>query len=134
MGEITGALIGIAMVLSAVFLPMAFFSGSVGVIYRQFSVTIVSAMVLSVLVAIVLTPALCATMLKSNGHAPNKGLFGLFNRGFDRATSGYARASAASFAVRSASSRSSPSWWSASICSSCACRAPSSPRRTRACS
>ncbi|MCX5479974.1 efflux RND transporter permease subunit [Kaistia geumhonensis] len=91
MGEITGALIGIAMVLSAVFLPMAFFSGSVGVIYRQFSVTIVSAMVLSVLVAIVLTPALCATMLKPNGHAPKKGLFGLFNRGFDRATDGYVR-------------------------------------------
>jgi multidrug efflux pump len=91
MGEITGALIGIAMVLSAVFLPMAFFSGWVGVIYRQFSVTIVSAMVLSVLVAIVLTPALCATMLKPNGHAPKKGLFGLFNRGFDRATNGYAR-------------------------------------------
>lgn len=91
MGEITGALIGIAMVLSAVFLPMAFFSGSVGVIYRQFSVTIVSAMVLSVLVAIVLTPALCATMLKPNGHGEKKGLFGLFNRGFDRATNGYAR-------------------------------------------
>jgi len=91
MGEITGALIGIAMVLSAVFLPMAFFSGSVGVIYRQFSVTIVSAMVLSVLVAIVLTPALCATMLKPNGHGEKRGLFGLFNRGFDRATNGYAR-------------------------------------------
>jgi len=91
MGEITGALIGIAMVLSAVFLPMAFFSGSVGVIYRQFSVTIVSAMVLSVLVAIVLTPALCATMLKPNGHAPKRGLFGLFNRGFDRTTNGFAR-------------------------------------------
>jgi len=91
MGEITGALIGIAMVLSAVFLPMAFFSGSVGVIYRQFSVTIVSAMVLSVLVAIVLTPALCATMLKPNGHGEKKGLFGLFNRGFDRATNGYSR-------------------------------------------
>ena len=61
MGEITGALVGIALVLSAVFLPMAFFGGSTGVIYRQFSVTIVSAMVLSVLVALILTPALCAT-------------------------------------------------------------------------
>ncbi len=91
MGEITGALIGIALVLSAVFLPMAFFSGSVGVIYRQFSVTIVTAMVLSVLVAIVLTPALCATMLKPGSHAPKKGLFGWFNRGFDRGTNGYVR-------------------------------------------
>jgi len=67
MGEITGALIGIALVLTAVFIPMAFFSGSVGVIYRQFSVTIASAMILSVLVAIILTPALCAIMLKP-GH------------------------------------------------------------------
>ncbi len=64
MGEITGALVGIALVLSAVFVPMAFFGGSTGIIYRQFSVTIVSAMVLSVLVAMVLTPALCATLLK----------------------------------------------------------------------
>src|SRR6202034_1921478 len=63
MTEITGALIGIALVLSAVFLPMAFFGGSTGVIYRQFSVTIVSAMVLSILVALILTPALCATLL-----------------------------------------------------------------------
>src|SRR6201999_579579 len=64
MQEITGALIGIALVLSAVFLPMAFFGGSTGVIYRQFSVTIVSAMVLSIMVALILTPALCATLLK----------------------------------------------------------------------
>ena len=64
MNEITGALIGIATVLSAVFVPMAFFGGSTGIIYRQFSVTIVSAMVLSVLVALVLTPALCATILR----------------------------------------------------------------------
>jgi multidrug efflux pump len=61
MGQITGALVGIALVLSAVFVPMAFFGGSTGVIYRQFSITIVSAMVLSVLVAMVFTPALCAT-------------------------------------------------------------------------
>ena len=91
MGEITGALIGIALVLSAVFLPMAFFSGSVGVIYRQFSVTIVTAMVLSVLVAIVLTPALCATMLKPGSHGVRKGFFGWFNRVFDRGTNGYVR-------------------------------------------
>ena len=64
MEQITGALIGIATVLSAVFIPMAFLAGSTGVIYRQFSITIVSAMVLSVIVAIVLTPALCATLLK----------------------------------------------------------------------
>ncbi|MEZ5556968.1 MAG: efflux RND transporter permease subunit [Pseudomonadales bacterium] len=64
MGQITGALIAIALVLSAVFVPMAFFGGSTGVIYRQFSVTIVSAMILSIFVALVLTPALCATLLK----------------------------------------------------------------------
>lgn len=64
MGQIQGALVGIAMVLSAVFIPMAFFGGSTGAIYRQFSITIVSAMALSVLVALILTPALCATMLK----------------------------------------------------------------------
>ena len=69
MKEITGALIGIGLVLTAVFLPMAFFGGSTGVIYRQFSVTIVSAMVLSIMVALVLTPALCATLLKPIGRA-----------------------------------------------------------------
>lgn len=66
MDQITGALIGIALVLSAVFVPMAFFGGSTGIIYRQFSITIVSAMVLSVVVAIILTPALCATILKTH--------------------------------------------------------------------
>ncbi|WP_421989392.1 efflux RND transporter permease subunit [Roseococcus sp.] len=92
MHEITGALIGIALVLSAVFVPMAFFSGSVGVIYRQFAVTIVAAMVLSVFVALVLTPALCATMLKpSSGHQARKGFFGWFNRTFDRGADGYQR-------------------------------------------
>ena len=73
MDEITGALIGIALVLSAVFLPMAFFGGSTGVIYRQFSITIVSAMVLSVLVALILTPALCATILKPHDKNKNRG-------------------------------------------------------------
>ncbi|WP_349961589.1 efflux RND transporter permease subunit [Rhizobium sp. ZPR3] len=92
MQEITGALIGIATVLSAVFIPMAFFSGSVGVIYRQFSVTIVSAMVLSVIVALILTPALCATILKRPAHgARERGLFGWFNRNFERGTRGYQR-------------------------------------------
>ena len=85
MGQITGALVGIALVLSAVFVPMAFFGGSTGVIYRQFSLTIVSAMVLSVLVALILTPALCATILKppKPGHQsrePRRGFFGWFNR------------------------------------------------------
>jgi multidrug efflux pump len=91
MGQITGALVGIALVLSAVFVPMAFFGGSTGVIYRQFSITIVSAMLLSVAVALILTPALCATMLKpvSQGHDAPKdgflgGFFSLFNRSFDR--------------------------------------------------
>ncbi len=92
MNEITGALIGIATVLSAVFIPMAFFGGSVGVIYRQFSVTIVTAMVLSVLVALILTPALCATLLKRPKEgSKERGLFGFFNRNFDRTTHGYRR-------------------------------------------
>jgi len=91
MGQITGALIGIALVLSAVFVPMAFFAGSTGAIYRQFSITIVSAMVLSVVVAIVLTPALCATMLKPGHTDPSKkkGPFGWFNRGFDKTNNFY---------------------------------------------
>ncbi|HLT01792.1 MAG TPA: efflux RND transporter permease subunit, partial [Geminicoccaceae bacterium] len=92
MGQITGALVGIALVLSAVFVPMAFFGGSTGVIYRQFSITIVSAMSLSVLVAIILTPALCATMLKplEPGHERrSRGFFGWFNRGFDRSNRAY---------------------------------------------
>jgi multidrug efflux pump len=93
MDQISGALIGIVLVLTAVLLPISFFSGSTGVIYRQFSVTIVSAMVLSVMVALIFTPALCATLLKPRDHAkPRRGLFGLFNRGFDRANRGYGRA------------------------------------------
>lgn len=91
MGQITGALIGIAMVLSAVFVPMAFFGGSTGVIYQQFSITIVSAMALSVLVALTLTPALCATLLRSGDTGRKRGLGGLFNRGFDGLTNGYGR-------------------------------------------
>lgn len=94
MGQITGALVGIALVLSAVFVPMAFFSGSTGAIYRQFSLTLVSAMALSVVVALVLTPALCATILKQveRGHAwETKGFFGWFNRGFDASRERYAR-------------------------------------------
>jgi multidrug efflux pump len=83
MDQITNALIGIALVLAAVFVPMAFFGGSTGVIYRQFSVTIVSAITLSALVALILTPALCATLLKPTAHAAGTGPFGWFNRGFD---------------------------------------------------
>lgn len=91
MEQITGALIGIALVLSAVFVPMAFFGGSTGVIYRQFSITIVSAMALSVVVALTLTPALCASMLKpvSHGHYEKGGFFGWFNRNFNRGTRKY---------------------------------------------
>lgn len=91
MNQITGALIGIAMVLSAVFVPMAFFGGSTGVIYRQFSVTIVSAMVLSVVVALTLTPALCGTMLKQHPEDHERattGFFGRFNQAFDALTGG----------------------------------------------
>ncbi|MGM0594578.1 MAG: efflux RND transporter permease subunit [Pseudomonadota bacterium] len=92
MSQITGALVGIGLVLSAVFVPMAFMGGSVGIIYQQFSVTIVSAMALSVLVAIVFTPALCATLLKplhKGEHYGERGFFGWFNRLFDRSSRGY---------------------------------------------
>ncbi len=89
MRQITGALVGIAAVLSAVFLPMAFMSGSTGVIYRQFSVTIISAMVLSALVALVLTPALCATILKRRKHDGGIAPARWFNRGFAGMTRGY---------------------------------------------
>jgi len=92
MDQITGALIGIATVLSAVFVPMAFLTGSSGVIYRQFSITIVSAMILSVTVAIVVTPALCATLLKpvqKGEHHSNRGFFRWFNRAFDNGNRRY---------------------------------------------
>ena len=92
MGQVQGALVGIAMVLSAVFIPMAFFGGTTGAIYRQFSITIVSAMVLSVLVAMILTPALCATLLKpmkKGEEHGKKGFFGWFNRMFNRNASRY---------------------------------------------
>ncbi|AIO74926.1 efflux RND transporter permease BpeB [Burkholderia multivorans] len=92
MGQITGALVGVALVLSAVFVPVAFSGGSVGAIYRQFSLTIVSAMVLSVLVALILTPALCATILKpipQGHHEEKKGFFGWFNRTFNASRDKY---------------------------------------------
>ncbi|EAC0959878.1 efflux RND transporter permease subunit [Salmonella enterica subsp. enterica] len=92
MSQIQGALVGIAMVLSAVFISMAFFGGSTGAIYRQFSITIVSAMALSVLVALILTPALCATLLKpvsAEHHEKKSGFFGWFNTRFDHSVNHY---------------------------------------------
>ncbi|EMZ7530040.1 efflux RND transporter permease subunit [Salmonella enterica] len=92
MSQIQGALVGIAMVLSAVFIPMAFFGGSTGAIYRQFSITIVSAMALSILVALILTPALCATLLKpvsAEHHEKKSGFFGWFNARFDHSVNHY---------------------------------------------
>ncbi|WP_130731586.1 efflux RND transporter permease subunit [Komagataeibacter xylinus] len=89
MDEISGALVGIVLVLTAVFLPMAAFGGSTGVIYRQFSITIVAAMWLSVVVAMVMTPALCATMLKPGTHEKTTGAAGWFNRHFARLTTSY---------------------------------------------
>ncbi|WP_028621280.1 efflux RND transporter permease subunit [Pseudomonas sp. Ant30-3] len=93
MDQISGALVGIGLVISAVFLPMVFFSGSAGVIYRQFAITIISAMSFSVLIALVFTPALCATMLKPHkpGQHEKKGFFGWFNRSFDKSTLSYER-------------------------------------------
>ncbi|MCX6883403.1 MAG: efflux RND transporter permease subunit, partial [Verrucomicrobia bacterium] len=92
MDQITGALIGISLVLTAVFIPMAFFRGSVGTIYRQFSLALVSSMLFSTFLAMSLTPALCATLLKPipKGHNHQKhGLFGWFNRSFAKATTSY---------------------------------------------
>ncbi|WP_347137790.1 efflux RND transporter permease subunit [Paracoccus sp. SSK6] len=89
MGEITSALVGIVMVLSAVFLPMAFMSGATGVIYRQFSLTIITAMVLSLGVAVILTPAMCASLLRPRKHGGGIAPARWFNRNLDRATNGY---------------------------------------------
>ncbi|MBY6185358.1 efflux RND transporter permease subunit [Marinobacter hydrocarbonoclasticus] len=90
MKQLSGALVGIGMVLSAVFVPMAFFGGTTGIIYRQFSITIVTAVALSVLVALILTPTLCVQLMKpGHGGGSDKGFFGWFNRTFDRATNGY---------------------------------------------
>ncbi|MBN9247983.1 MAG: efflux RND transporter permease subunit, partial [Hyphomicrobium sp.] len=93
MGQITGAILGITLVLASVFIPMAFFPGSTGIIYRQFSLTMVVSIMFSAFLALSLTPALCATLLKPipQGHHEKKGLGGWFNRAFDRLTAGYAR-------------------------------------------
>ncbi|HEY3931746.1 MAG TPA: efflux RND transporter permease subunit, partial [Verrucomicrobiae bacterium] len=94
MGQITGALIGIALVLTAVFIPMAFFGGSVGAIYRQFSLAMISAMLFSIFLAMSFTPALCATMLKpaDKNHHKKKGLFDWFNRGYAASSRKYQNA------------------------------------------
>ena len=94
MGQITSALVGIAVVLSTVFIPMAFFSGSAGSIYRQFSITIVAAMTFSVLVAIILSPSLCAVLLRKKDvmNKRETGFFGWFNRNFNKGRDGYERA------------------------------------------
>src|SRR6185312_11845329 len=92
MSQITGALVGITLVLMSVFIPMAFFPGSVGIIYRQFSVTMIAAIGFSALLALSLTPALCATMLKpvaAGHHHTARGVFGWFNRKMEQAKSGY---------------------------------------------
>lgn len=91
MDQISSSLIGIGVVLSAVFLPMAFMSGSTGVIYRQFSVTIVAAMTLSVLVALILTPSLCASLLREHSQSVQHGFFGWFNRMFTKNQIRYAK-------------------------------------------
>lgn len=94
MDQISGALVGIGLVLCAAFIPMAFFTGSSGVIYRQFSITIVSAVALSVLVALILTPALCATLLNpvaKGQHIQKRGFFGWFNRKFESTADAYTR-------------------------------------------
>lgn len=91
MGEISKVVIGIALILSAVFVPMAFFGGSTGVIYRQFSITLITSMVLSAVVALIFTPALCVTLLKrqKNHGEDKKGFFGWFNRTFDKTSRSY---------------------------------------------
>ncbi|HVK54127.1 MAG TPA: efflux RND transporter permease subunit, partial [Burkholderiales bacterium] len=92
MGQITGAIVGITLVLVAVFIPMAFFGGAVGAIYRQFSLSMISSMLFSALMALTLTPALCATILKpveAGHHHEKKGFFGWFNRGFHSTANNY---------------------------------------------
>ncbi|MFN3745364.1 MAG: multidrug efflux RND transporter permease subunit [Hyphomicrobiaceae bacterium] len=94
MGQITGAIVGITLVLTAVFVPMAFFPGAVGIIYQQFSLTMVVSILFSGFLALSLTPALCATFLKPipQGHHEKGGFFGWFNRGFTRTSRGYSGA------------------------------------------
>lgn len=103
MGEISKVLIGIALILSAVFVPMAFFGGSTGVIYRQFAITLITAMTLSAIVALIFTPALCVTILKRQAHKDidtQKGFFGWFNRMFRNASLKYERFVGKSFNLK----------------------------------
>lgn len=100
MGQISGAIIGITLVLASVFFPLAFMNGSVGVIYRQFSMSVAVSIIISGFLALTMTPALCATLLKPvQGHQQKKGFFGVFNRFFNRATDGY-RSTTKKFAGR----------------------------------
>ena len=92
MGQISGAIIGVTVVLISVFVPLAFFAGSTGNIYRQFSAVMVASIAFSAFMALSLTPALCATLLKpveQGHHHEKKGFFGWFNRGFSRTAKGY---------------------------------------------
>ncbi len=138
MTQITGALVGIGLVLSAVFVPMAFFGGSTGVIYRQFSITIVSAMALSVLVAIIFTPALCATMLKpvEKGHGTARQRFAASSAGSTACSN--AAANRYESAVGKILNRSLRflAIYAAIVgvlgCCFCACPLPSCRRKTRA--
>ena len=93
MGQVSGAIVGITLVLSAVFMPLAFMSGSVGVIYQQFSLSLAVSILFSGFLALTFTPALCATLLKpvAQGHHEKRGFFGAFNRGFARLTQGYSQ-------------------------------------------
>ena len=135
MTQISGAIIGITLVLTAVFVPMAFFPGAVGVIYRQFSLTMVISILFSGFLALSLTPALCATFLKpmAKGHHEKKGFFGWFNRNFDNATRGYSLGRRLDrYAGQAASWLSIWRCWSASAGRSCSFRPPSCRTRTRA--
>ena len=140
MGEITSALIGIGLVLAAVFGPMAFFGGSTGVIYRQFSVTIIAAMLLSVVVALILTPVLCASLLQpvSQGHDPAEKSFFLFrpfflwfDRRFFAPGTGTGTPWAGSWAKRLHICWFTWCWWASWCFCSCVCPHPTSPRKTR---
>ncbi|GGO33832.1 multidrug efflux RND transporter permease subunit [Gemmobacter aquaticus] len=92
MGQITGAIVGVTLVLAAVFIPMAFFPGATGIIYRQFALTMVVSILFSAFLALTLTPALCATFLKPvSGHHERGGFFGWFNRSFEKLTQRYGR-------------------------------------------
>ena len=136
MGQISGAIIGITVVLISVFVPLAFFAGSVGNIYRQFSAVMVASIAFSAFMALSLTPALCATLLKpveAGHHIAKRGFFGWFNRGFTRTAKGYEGVVARILRKR----RALPGDLRGDhrrrgLCSTCGCRPRSCPTRTRA--